>query len=428
MSKQELKNKLLATEVFIDNEYLDQYCELIISNLNQEKIKCQTQGHHIVPKCYFISNELNIDNSEENLINLLYKDHILAHYYLCLCTEGNLQYKLANAFFHLTARKWNYEDFDPETDLSEYQRLYEGWILYRHNDKDLNCKISKAMKGKRLGFKHSEKTKQKMKCLRPNYKRNSLVTEETRQKISISTKGKPHAKMTSETKEKISKTKQGIKHSQNHKIKISKSLKGKSRSKEAIEKQKETIANNPNWGGNKGHKQSDFQKSQMSKARTGYVRSEEEIEKQKKSNFNRCAVQNLNTGEVFRNSAEAERFYSSNGKSNGAILEAIKQGHLAYGCFWVKLKGKAPLSLKEIKDLKVSLQLKKIELQKRNKKLGVKIKCINTGEIFNSVKEAGIKYGFSYGSLKQLQQYNAGGMQWEEYTQDLQLNIFQDVV
>lgn len=46
-----------------------------------------------------------------------------------------------------------------------------------------------------------------MKCLRPNYKRNSLVTEETRQKISISTKGKPHAKMTSETKEKISKTK-----------------------------------------------------------------------------------------------------------------------------------------------------------------------------------------------------------------------------
>lgn len=74
----------------------------------------------MLPKCYFISKGLNIDNSKENLVNLLYKDHILGHYYLCLCTEGVLQYKLANAFFHLVARKWKYEDFDPETDLSEY--------------------------------------------------------------------------------------------------------------------------------------------------------------------------------------------------------------------------------------------------------------------------------------------------------------------
>lgn len=252
-----------------------------------------------------------------------------------------------------------------------------------------------------------------MKCLRPNYKRDSPVTEETRWKISNSTKGKPHAKMSSETKEKISKSKLGSKYSQEYGIKISKKLKGKPRSQEAIEKQKESISNNPNWGGNKGHKQSEFQKSQMSKARTGYIRAKEEIEKQKDSDFNRCAVQNLNTGEVFRNSAEAEMKYND-GKYSGCILEAIKHNSLAYGYFWIKLNGRPPLSLEEIESLKDSLHLRKLELQKRNKKLGVKIRCVTTGEVFNSITEAKSKYNFSYGTLRDMQKYNACGLQWEE--------------
>ena len=40
----------------------------------------------ILPKNYFRLNHLSIDESRENKINLLYKDHLLAHKYLAGCT------------------------------------------------------------------------------------------------------------------------------------------------------------------------------------------------------------------------------------------------------------------------------------------------------------------------------------------------------
>lgn len=128
MTQQDLKTKLLSTNYFTDNEYLDLYCELIINNLETKKEKDKTQCHHILPKCYFTSINQPIDNSKENLVNLLYIDHILAHYYLCLCSIEGFKYKLSNALFHLTNRRWNYINFDPKTDLSEYQFIYETYI------------------------------------------------------------------------------------------------------------------------------------------------------------------------------------------------------------------------------------------------------------------------------------------------------------
>lgn len=142
-----LKSCLLKTAHFIDNEYLDQYCSLISQNKDQRKIKYQTQKHHILPRCYFKLINLEIDNSKENLVNLLYKDHILAHYYLCLCTEGKLHYRLANAFFHLIHRKWKYEDFSPETDLSEYQKIHEMWRKEMSQDKSRSERCTNLFKG-----------------------------------------------------------------------------------------------------------------------------------------------------------------------------------------------------------------------------------------------------------------------------------------
>lgn len=50
-------------------------------------MKFKTQLHHIIPRKYYTYNKLEINNSRENLVNLLYKDHILAHYYLALCAK-----------------------------------------------------------------------------------------------------------------------------------------------------------------------------------------------------------------------------------------------------------------------------------------------------------------------------------------------------
>lgn len=139
MFQQEIKIKLLATNYFIDNEYLDKYCELIELNKDTKRERPKTQSHHIIPVSYFKLSELPIDNSKENRVNLLYKDHILAHYYLCLCTKGKFKYSMENGFMHLTYCKWEYKNFNPETDLDKFQTIYEDYILnkkqYRMSDK-----------------------------------------------------------------------------------------------------------------------------------------------------------------------------------------------------------------------------------------------------------------------------------------------------
>lgn len=48
-----LKNYLLCTNYFLDNDYLMKYVNLITSNYNTNKVKFKTQKHHILPKKVF---------------------------------------------------------------------------------------------------------------------------------------------------------------------------------------------------------------------------------------------------------------------------------------------------------------------------------------------------------------------------------------
>ena len=81
-----LKNNLLQTGIFINNEYLDKYVNLIINpnnSLNQTVIK---EIHHIIPVSYYKHYNLKINNMSSNLQELDIKNHVLAHYYLTLCS------------------------------------------------------------------------------------------------------------------------------------------------------------------------------------------------------------------------------------------------------------------------------------------------------------------------------------------------------
>ena len=132
---EKLKEKLLSLGVFLDNEYLDFYCTLIVNNKSTAIEKFKTQKHHIIPKTYYKLNSLNIDNSCDNIVNLLYSDHILAHYYLCLCvdsTNKSLAYRLQNSFLHLIKadanNKQKIEAFNVN-DLPLYQEIYTNWKI-----------------------------------------------------------------------------------------------------------------------------------------------------------------------------------------------------------------------------------------------------------------------------------------------------------
>lgn len=119
----EIKEKLLKTNVVVDNDSLNQYCELIQKNKNTTN-QDGKQKHHIIPVFYFKYNNLPIDDSEENLVYLNKEDHVLAHRLLYKC--GINYFKYNNLFamnkFGLTQEdKDEYEEFCMEHSKKTYK-------------------------------------------------------------------------------------------------------------------------------------------------------------------------------------------------------------------------------------------------------------------------------------------------------------------
>ena len=82
---------------YIDNEWLDKYLEVIEVNLETRRSRTNTQAHHAIPvNAYWTSNEpynriealkLARKDPVNFVVNLLYKDHLIVHSYLTLCTN-----------------------------------------------------------------------------------------------------------------------------------------------------------------------------------------------------------------------------------------------------------------------------------------------------------------------------------------------------
>lgn len=98
-------NTLKSMDYFIDNKYLEQYCLLVERNTRTQVRGKQTNKHHIIPKCWFKLKQIPINNQLNNLVNLPYREHVLAHYYLCLCTEDPFKYGNQLALDCLVNRK-----------------------------------------------------------------------------------------------------------------------------------------------------------------------------------------------------------------------------------------------------------------------------------------------------------------------------------
>lgn len=113
---------------FVDNEHLQAYLRLIERNRVTPQLGGRTNAHHIVPRSWFRIVNKEVDNSQDNLVNLIYRDHVLAHYYLCLCTSGDLQFANELALICLTSRKkLNAVDKQLVTRLPLYNYIYEDY-------------------------------------------------------------------------------------------------------------------------------------------------------------------------------------------------------------------------------------------------------------------------------------------------------------
>ena len=113
---------------FLDNEYLQKYAQIVERNTRTPVRGKKTNKHHIIPKSWFKLNNLEINNQLNNLVNLPYQEHVLAHYYLCLCTEDPFKYANQLALMCLQSRKQlSITDKALLQTLPLYNNIYEDY-------------------------------------------------------------------------------------------------------------------------------------------------------------------------------------------------------------------------------------------------------------------------------------------------------------
>ena len=150
-----LKTKLLATGIFLDNEYFKKYLTLVTCPLNSDLPDVIFEQHHILPVSYFKHAQLEVDNSLQNLVCLDIKNHVLAHYYLTLCSAVDWFYYgnatcvslLTNRAFADISESW-IEDNLTELNNIKQHRLYLNSSLQKGlqaAEKNPNCKYSKEI-------------------------------------------------------------------------------------------------------------------------------------------------------------------------------------------------------------------------------------------------------------------------------------------
>ena len=187
------KEQLLQTGFVIDNEYLDLYTQLINANEVTIKEKFRTQCHHSIP-CACYGSRVDADKDKLNLkVNLLFKDHILAHYYLCLCAkESSFRYKMIAAIEFTLGKSKNVSQSDIVSAMkgwlledAVFQKAYEEYAQLRYLRLH-NPECREKARQKLLGHATSDETKRKIS----EANKGKEVSAEVRHKLSIARKGK----------------------------------------------------------------------------------------------------------------------------------------------------------------------------------------------------------------------------------------------
>lgn len=215
---QNLKEKLLALGIFEDNEYLDKYVELIESNRDTKKEKFKTDRHHIIPKAYFKYKNIELDNSKDNFVYLLYKNHVLAHYYLAKCSKNDyIRYCNECAVNYTISKLTKQSDVEIIESLDGWQKFKEDYMLLK-STKHKNWYNSLSEEEKSIFKKKLSQGKKKYFETHSGTWLGKKHTEESKEKMSISAKKRGGHAFTEEQKRKISESNKGRKNYTNGKI------------------------------------------------------------------------------------------------------------------------------------------------------------------------------------------------------------------
>lgn len=136
---------LINNGIVVKNDYYDMYVNLVETNMDRSREKYKTQCHHIVPKCYFIDNDIQVDDSDSNKVILLHKDHVLAHYYLALCS---VEEKFKTANINAIRYALNIPTFKLQPDYEKQKQFIENLEYYDFLQVQRNEYMSKILQGR----------------------------------------------------------------------------------------------------------------------------------------------------------------------------------------------------------------------------------------------------------------------------------------
>ena len=125
-----LRTYLIEEIGCLDNEYLTEYINLITT---YTLAAGYSEQHHIIPVAYYFKKysckskceakrKYADKDSQNGLIQLLYKDHVKAHWLLYNCTTGYLKQANAKAYKRMLNEKYTYK-FEHRLTDKEYAEL-----------------------------------------------------------------------------------------------------------------------------------------------------------------------------------------------------------------------------------------------------------------------------------------------------------------
>jgi hypothetical protein len=200
---------IIQNEKFANNKYKIWYINIIQNRLNTPpKDVVYTEKHHIIPKS--ICSEYR--NDKNNIVKLTAKEHFICHLLLTRFTKDKDYFKMCKALSKMTQNFHHDRKFT--AGYYSLARSSHSDAMKKHNPaKDVSVKAKLSQKAKNR--KHSEETKEKISL--SNKGRNSP------------NKGKILGPRSADTKLKISESKKGKLLSDEHKAKLRDAKLGKAR-------------------------------------------------------------------------------------------------------------------------------------------------------------------------------------------------------
>lgn len=127
-----LKETLLNTGYFLNNEWLDAYCELVKTKGVTKSVS--TEKHHILQKAYFkLIMNTNGKDAKTNLVHLSFADHVRAHWFLYKCTQKELKLSNEVAVRRMVNGRVKY-DLELGLTAKDYEELQAMWLEIKNNE------------------------------------------------------------------------------------------------------------------------------------------------------------------------------------------------------------------------------------------------------------------------------------------------------